>query len=599
MKSFAARFPLALILAGLLGITGIFLAGISAGFDFTDEGFYYLSFAHPENVSDNQSSFYFFGARLFALLGHNVVAMRVATLVASLGGTILFLHGVRRFIAAFAPELLPDAEHLRLMQVAALIASFLGYVISPPALAYNFQNAFCLLGATGLLLTACAQPRSPRALDLRTLGALVGFGGLVGLEFFIKFSSSAPLGVAGVFLFFLLNRKGPGQKAALAGVLVLCGGIIALIYFLFFQSFTHWWGGFQGTAGAIIHGGYAGMTIERYINEISAVIRPALRNFAPVWIVAFPTALLVPALRRQPGIQSTCAVIGGVWILAHLLWLVNKLDYFEQRQLEFLIGVLFLLGLLAASSAFATRTLGFGQHWRLAAGGLLLLLLPYLGAFGTNNNINTNCFYQISPWFVIAALLLGVIDHAWGTVWPSRIGLVLLAAVASLQFYDGYWLQPYRVAGGRIAQTIPTPIGVPVTNLRLNPETHDFIVNSRRVLQEHGFKPGDDLLVFFDLPGFVFAMGGVSPGHPWYFAGDRSSLALDLMRLDFIDLARRKRAFVVRNGTDQDWNEFLPDLRAVGLNFPEDYQLITPPMISPFSKVPFEIWRPRQSAATK
>ena len=64
------------------------------------------------------------------------------------------------------------------------------------------------------------------------------------------------------------------------------------------------------------------------------------------------------------------------------------------------------------------------------------------------------------------------------------------------------------------------------------------------------------------------------------------------MRLEFIAPARRKRAFIVRNALDQDWNDFLPDLRAVGLNFPTDYQLITPPMKSPFTQVPFEIWAP-------
>ena len=38
--------------------TVIYLAGLNRGFDFTDEGSYYLSFAHPENVPDSQTSFH-------------------------------------------------------------------------------------------------------------------------------------------------------------------------------------------------------------------------------------------------------------------------------------------------------------------------------------------------------------------------------------------------------------------------------------------------------------------------------------------------------------------------------------------------------------
>jgi hypothetical protein len=225
--------------------------------------------------------------------------------------------------------------------------------------------------------------------------------------------------------------------------------------------------------------------------------------------------------------------------------------------------------------------------------GLLLLLLPYLGAFGTSNNINTNAHYQLAPWLVLAGLLLAEIDRVWGTLWPSRVGLLLLGAMAATQFYNGYWLQPYRVGGTRSEQTVATQIGEPASTLLLTPTTHEFITTSRRILQEHGFKPGDDLLVFFDLPGFVFAMGGVSPGHPWYFAGDKTSLELDAMRLNFIEVGRRRRAFVVHNAFDRDWNDFLPMMKQAGLNFPEDYQLISPPMLSPFTRVPFEIWQPR------
>ena len=591
----ATRLIHALASAGLIAAAGLFLFGVTAGFDFTDEGFYYLSFAHPEYVSDSQTSFHFFGAKIFALLGHSIVAMRVAVLCAVLGGTLVFLRGVGRFAARFAPELMPAREHRWLGGAAALIASFLGFAISPPALSYNFQNAFCLLAATGMLLIACSQTPSAGWFDRRSLAALAGFGALAGLDFFIKFSTSVPLAVGGLGFYLLVSRQTVRQKAVLIGVLLLCLAVPAVIYFTWVQDWTRWREGTFGTFDALLHGGYANTVISRYAAELIAAWQPALRNFVPVWVVAVPTMVAVPALRRWPRAQAAVAALGGLWTLGHLVWLISEMDYLRRLDLEFFLGSLGLLLLLSVGSHLAGRNSARPAYSRamLAALGLILLILPYLGAFGTSNNLNLNCHYQLAPWLVLAALLLAEIDRVWGTLWPSQVGLLLLAGIAAAQFYHGYWLEPYRVGGTRSEQTVTTAIGEPASLLRLKPATHEFITTSRRILQEHGFKPGDDLLVLFDLPGFVFAMGGVSPGHPWYFAGDKNSLDLDLMRLNFIEPARRQRALIVRNSLDPDWNDFLPRLRSAGLNFPENYQLISPPMRSPLTQVPFEIWKPK------
>ncbi len=597
---FASRAGLAIALAAFAAI-GIYVFGVGRGFDFTDEGFYYLAFAHPENVSDNQTSFHFFGAQIFALLGHSIVAMRIATLVAVLISTGMLLWGTGRFLRSFAPELMPDPEHKWLVLGSALTASFLGFAISPAALSYNFQNACCLQAATGCLLAACAQAADGRLADRRILLALAGFGVLCGADFFIKFSTSVPL-AAGGGVFFLLTSTVSARRKAVLGLGLLLGPVLAgAVYFGFFQDLSRWREGFGGTLWAITGGGYATAEVRRYGGEIAGLVMTTLRYFAPVWVVAGPAMILMPVLRRRPRLQAGAAIVGGIWTLAHLGWLVLDQEYQRTAALTFYLGSLLLLALLVAGSHLAGRTPGLGAspgRWRPALAGLLLLLLPYLGAFGTNNAINRNALYQLAPWFVVAALLLAEIDRIWRTSWPSRIGLVVLSVMAGIQFYHGYWLEPYRAGGARGLQTIPTALGEPATIVRLTPAVNGFLTTSRRLLDEHGFKAGDDLLVFFDLPGFAFAMGGVSPGHPWYFAGDKTSLDLDAMRVGFIPTDRRHRAFIVRNSLDPDWNDFLPRLREAGLNFPADYQLISPPeMVSPLTRVPFQIWAPNSRLA--
>ncbi len=585
--------PRSLLLLAPWVVMAIFLAGVPGGFDFTDEGNYYLSFVHPENVSDNQTSYFLFGGKIFTLLGHNIVAMRLCTLLATLGATLIFLSGARAFVQRFAPELLPDREHRQLAAGCALVASFLGYAISPAALSYNFQNAFCLLAATGFLLKACALSREEKPATWRTAATLGGFGAFVGLEFFIKFSSSIPLAFTGGLFYLLVSGGNPRQKARHASLLLLCGGTLALLYFGFFQNFGRWWTGITGTMGALVHGNYVTTELQRYGNEVATLVGMTLRNFSPVWIIALPAVVGVAALRARPRGQQLVALIAGLWLLVHMVWFLDRLEYQAASCLPFIFGSLLLLGLLAAASRVAVK--GAGQNctpgrWRIFLAAGWFFILPYIGAFGTNNSIHANCFYQLGPWFVVAALLLAELDRIWRTAWPSRLGLLGLAIMVALQFYDGYWLQPYRVSGTRWNQTEPTTIGDPGTTLRLTPATHDFIITSQRILHEHGFKPGDDLLVFFNLPGFVFAMGGSSPGYPWYYEGNPHVFELNAMRLSFIELERRKRAFIVRNG---DPARFLPYLHEAGLNFPEDYKLITPPMTSPFTGVPFEIWQPK------
>src|SRR5665213_2760466 len=94
------RFPQAL----LLGIAGVVclvvLWGASRSFDFTDEGVYYLSAAHPAEVPDQQTIYFLFGRALFALSGHNIMVTRGLVAAMILAATLVFVRGLRRFLTA-------------------------------------------------------------------------------------------------------------------------------------------------------------------------------------------------------------------------------------------------------------------------------------------------------------------------------------------------------------------------------------------------------------------------------------------------------------------------------------------------------------------
>jgi hypothetical protein len=587
--SLGARLCFGAVSGLMIAVCVTYLVGIGGGFDFTDEGVYYLNFAHPENVSDRQTTYFVIGGAVYSLLGGNLLALRVAAMLATIGGAILLARGFDRFITAFAPALRPQRVDRLTVLAAAIIASFAGYSISPPALSYNVQNALCLMAATGFLLRAASAPVSPRFWDAGTLLNLGGFAAMVGLEFFIKFSSSLPLAVGGVTFFLLVSRQSWRNKAILVTFVAGTASAMAAIYFLVMTDFAAWREGIAGTLTALTTGDFLANRLLDYRADIGELGGRILRNFAPVWVVALPAIGVVAVLRRWPRIQAAAAIVAGVWTCAHLIWLVDFFDYHVVLSIEFHVGCLTVLLAWAVASRWVRPGRHDGFPAALVLAGLLLLALPYVGALGTDNNLNNNALYQLAPWFLLAALLCADLGATWGTPWVSRIALTFMAVIAAAQFRQGYWFEPYRVTGNRSEQTEPTEIGFPATTLRLSPVAHEFVRETRRILDENGYQAGDDLLVFFDLPGWVFAMGGQSPGHPWYFGGEHSQ-EINLIRLGNLDGERKKRAFIIRHG---EWDYFLPGLATLGIRIPEDYERISPPMLSPFTRIPFEIWKPR------
>ena len=109
--------------------------------------------------------------------------------------------------------------------------------------------------------------------------------------------------------------------------------------------------------------------------------------------------------------------------------------------------------------------------------------------------------------------------------------------------------------------------------------------------QEDGFKPGGDVLGFFDMPGVVFALGGRSPGNPWYNCGYKGSRAFAQKALSLVPPERLKRAFILETSGSA---ECMPDLAKFGINFPGDYILCGELVIPyPWTKETVRFWKPR------
>ncbi len=590
-------FPTSRSLIGLFFAFAVWLvvaAGSHRGFDFTDEGAYYLTALHPNEILDRQTVYFYFGRVLFAVAGHNLVLTRCLLAAFFLAATGVFIRGIFAFTEEFAGGLRLGVW----LPIAAITGSALAFSVASVAPSYNLFNALALLLATGFTLQAAAGPANSNwgAWRGSTISLILAAVALTA-DFFIKFSTCAILAAALIALFLLTSSETFRRKGRLilgCGALALGG---ATGYFLLVQSYSDWLRGVNGTWQALIGGAYLGSELRRYADEFWIQSLETLWLFEDVYTAVLGAAGSLLLFRRWPVLQRVLAGFG----LATAIYMVARIGLqSEVLRQPIMIGQRFHLGVitvlsLAVVSSWLVRagggraSLGNGA-WRVAPLLLLLAILPLAGSFGTTNNINSNIPYQFAPWMGVIVLLLSLLSWIWNVRWLTACGTLAMAAVTLAQFFHDYWQTPYRVPHGRSAQTESTRIGASGSTLSLDPASHEWVEKTRAQLTAAGFNPGDDIFAFFNLPGLVFALGGVSPGHPWYFSGDQKSLELDAMRVASVEPARRSKAFVITNG---DVTEFIPYLKSNGLDFPDNYARCGEQLKNPLTGEVMEIWRPK------
>jgi hypothetical protein len=162
----------------------------------------------------------------------------------------------------------------------------------------------------------------------------------------------------------------------------------------------------------------------------------------------------------------------------------------------------------------------------------------------------------------------------------------LVVGLSFSQFITGFVLAPYRTAP-KWTQTVPVAVGVPETILNLDPASAECIEKTKAALADAGFKPGDDILALYGLPGLVYAVGGVSPQRPWFFDnyGDIGHEE-NLRALKRISLERISKAFIIRTKSN---TIAIEQLKSCGISFPQSFQQIGEISI-PLKNFSAEIW---------
>jgi tetratricopeptide (TPR) repeat protein len=578
----------------------IYLWGADKGYDISDEAIFFLQSERPDDVKCYPFFDFRFTSWFYSLTAGSIVLHRILLLVVHLFATALFASGVLAMLQTIFPFSFVRLEEIIIVYAFILIASETRFSEGIRLLYYNNLNGCLLLASTGLLLNAFYGTKHAVFTSILIIAA----GYLIGLQPFVKISSFLT-NLSCLFLVFTgagtfnLSTIVYGWLYLLAGVLL---GICS--YFLVLHSPRAWWESFnnQLKSAKLFHWGVN--CIPRHLKEImyysSLMIEPVKKRKT-----AF--GVLICLLFFLPKEFNTLNAI-GVGLL-FLFFVLKELELKDQpfpsinsfsEPLSIKCGRLFCLSLVFFF--FSTLSLLMVQksvyldtliNVKNISFTLYLIVLPAIGAVGTGNLIFYNFIYQYAASGAVFLLSFQMLSLRFETpllayILPMLTGMFMcIASTIKANF------NPYRLAASLFQQLYTVKFNKGNIALKLDEYTAKLFESIKDITAINGLKAGDDVIGLFDCPGLVHLLGGVSPGHQWYylFQDVNSSMEFNYLNLSKVPEERRAKAFIIEHGDATPFKEKMHQLNMV---FPEDYYLLSS-FYWPITKKQIRIWKPKNS----
>ena len=482
-------------------------AAADRGLDFTDEAYNLVATADPARYPALPTLFGFFLHPLHRALDGNIAALRLANFAAT------YLLGALFFWALLAWKFPADrlSPLQRLAAALALGASALSlfgtWMVAPSYNSLALQGTLVIAAATLRLLTA------PPRLELPALLG-IGLGGWV--VFMAKPTTAALLALALLALLVACHARW------LRAVVVAGGAASSLLL----ATAVALDGSPAAFAQRLLHAAQqAGAQDSRY--SAAGLFRLELpRVDAGLVLFAVAVALLGLLLRPARGqegvrpwlLRGAVAALAAYGLLA--LWHMDGWPVAAKpdKGVVLLAPLLTSLLLLRRDAAAGEQPEGDASRQRMERGvAIFLALLPWIYAFGTNNNPWHNMGFAAAFWVALAVVLTRAPSGPRAA--PASLAAVTVVAVlASTGLLMSAMRHPYRQATPLDEQE--QPVTVRGSALRLSAETASYLREAAADSRAAGLPDGAPML---DLtgraPGLVYALGARSPSDPWLIGG--------------------------------------------------------------------------------
>lgn len=509
-----------LLLGVFLAILFILFWGAERGFNLTDEGYYYLSYQHPERYPISLNSVPFMMGRLFSLADGDIFRLRMVRVLLLFAGILYFSLEFLAFLRTCRD--MPSKPLRFLMAMFLMVGGMSACFLGPQTISYNHLTQFLLLVAMGIIFRLHVQPASEKFSWI----PFFGMGIAAGYLFLVKWPVSVLVfGIAGIIM---AGLREPLRISKAFGAIFL--GVFAALgsFFLLFQPLPDWLHHFSASNRMMMRNGThePGLLMSTYLHDLGWMAASPILNFGRELFSLVVLGILHGVLSQREGRSLNSRILK----LARILWWVaiGVVGYFLMHRIfdRLLLEnirtglyaywvVLLLMALSVFSCALlANKRQENGKFW-LAA--ILLLILPFVGAFGTTNPIGYNAYYGLIFWF---GLLLLLSLHARRCRLPPAIPMAcglffILFVLVQIRayFYDG---SRYLYASSLLYQRHAARQFPPLRNIKLDSNTLGFLEAVHKTLRQAGYRKGDTLIPLYDLPGLVYLLEGVSPGNAWY-----------------------------------------------------------------------------------
>jgi len=584
-----------ILLAYVLVILGLMVTYSDHGLGLTDEGLALSGARFPREILATITGYFDYNALLFAFVGYNVAYLRILGVALLAVSGFIFSLGLSQWLKT--QSLLGSPPSFSMAFFCA-IGSLFYCTYWSCTITYNILNAFAITSATGLIFLGLSLLLKKSEAGLKYGKVCLFFGGtLLGFDLFVK-SPSAILATGLLGLLVSLSPLGAIRSKVQAVMMILVGFVSwCLLHFIFIKSpVTILQEAFICYRGMTSLGQMYTSPLTRYGNNIWELISQGSLDFWPVFLVVTMGFLLAEVLRKYRFDPRTFLVLLIIGSFGGIIYLSHAFGYAQGAALnsglmEVYVTWLFLLLWIAALSVMHFRhELWPWSIWRpLLLGGFVCGAATFAAAAGTGNPIYLNTVLSLGPWFGLLVLLLLIIAQLHSRNVIYFLGVIAIGYLAFFQIVTGS-LRPYNLKTDIFRQTIPTEVGSPVTRLKLDPETHHFYVELQKLCRDNGFRSGDDVLIFYDMPGIAYVLGGKAPGMPWLI-GPRLPAAegYNDVFLSMVPLERLKKAFIIE---DQNCDANHPHLRQHGLDFPDNY-ILCGTLVYPLREQTISVWKPK------
>lgn len=519
------------VLALLGSHIGLFTWVAWRGLDLTDESYYLLNFQHWRQLT---STVTFFGAYFdlpFHLLGGDVGAMRVFGMALLVAGAGYFSWRALKF-GRHETEPAPWACLFAGTTGAFFYYSFATTLRVP---SYNLLVLFCMLAATGLVLTL-AEGRLSR---VQSGCAAFTYGLLIGACALTKAPSALATGLCHAVFLWRFGREGRLPEWVLLGLVGVGVNVLGLQL-----AQPQWFDALlEGVrlATALDGGRYASIP---WMALWGAVLRGAMRLMPALLLAALVFTLVV---RRWGRARRSVMSLLVLLLVAGIMLTIQMQGYGKSWWVLLVFGtaLLWLAERLCRDDPL--------PRWRDVRGvaGLsaLLFALPVCYSIGTNGSMPAHT--QMATVFALVAMMLalqrlhslGLIHRAAMTGALMLMGLPML--LAQLRSLDDAG-QTYRLRTGLLGQNVPSLLGPERRALRLDDTTHNSLAALAKHMAAAGYRAGAPILdATGDGPGLVYALGARPLGVAWVIGGYPGSELVVARVLGRVPLADLRRAWVL------------------------------------------------------